>query len=946
MNRWALPSVAVFAVVVFLLSALPVGFGAGSPAAPSGATNAGAAIPPINASDTVLLPGGYPFHVPGGAAGLAADMKGGGLAPVLSSGAALKAGLATTYGAGLTPTIDLLPSSLWVGLVAGAADYRAGHDSQGAAAIRDALTVGDYLGISDVAAITIIAFACTVGELTIIGCAVGLLVVGLWISVGLLAYCFTYGFSSCTGNNPERLDAQNEVNKIMGGLRQVAENLANSTETILNDLNATYFALTWEAANAALTQIGNGTFNVNLNAFQSGILPQMVSTETGVIANLANAVASTLNGTAAIFGPTGFYGQQGIACIVTVGQGGASFVPGGTGQYEVTDPNLYSGFSPQAPACYGETGTPGNEAWSGTANPSVFPGVYPGVRLSYGDASRDEGTTSEYYLAKGASIDAAFVSSTVTAPLTPTTGPYVGIQLIPTAGTGTTWFNFTTGNAAFNMSIPNGTYYVNQVAGCTTLSFSSCHSIGSGVEPAVLVATEAFPLTAGTADVTALAASFNLTGPFSGDTSNSVPLACSTPALGLYAVAVAPETDSETFGLCNGPTNNTVVTLETLLTASTTVGDAYWLFLRSAGYTSVAQIPTRCIIPNPASIISPNLNGGAAYLASLTPTQLTALYTNYLARLAGTFNNSSANLIYLNFCGIKIACPPLTGTPTCFSAVGGGTVPVLAIGSIYVPPAECASDFNATCHGESIGNYKTWFLRNVTMLWEPSTGTFTAVLNQTMALPHANPMDLMYSTNESAGMNLTCQTGSFNVYSCVPSNRTPAWLIEQFAYHVTGNSTVNSGSVYPSSVNPAFGAGWATRVTACATVDLANFSGNWAQGQNYTWQHVSCSFNETQIRSWITNDSCTFDTSSCGVCPPDCNGGGGSGSSCGGSIPFLSGVVNSIYGLLGNLLGFGCGLAWLLGLILIVIVVAIVAVVALAVYRGLSGGRRSSSTEG
>lgn len=882
----------------------------------------------LDASNSVTLRGGYQIPVAGGQAALERALAGGPFSSINDGPAAYRAWVANTSPA-YSSQISSIPLSVWAGLQKESRDAQAKMpESVLYADVQSALHT-DVLapfgfGTAIIVIITVTALGCLFGGP--IGCLVGLAVAGVFVAAWFIV-------SNLFGNQDaqHRLDAQQHMGAFMGGIHGILENNANSTRTILNDLNLTYTALTWEAANAALTQLPNSSFNFPLDAFQSGILPQLMSTIEGVIANMANTVAAGLDATAREFGPQGFYGTQGIACTMRVQAG--SFV-GPT----ITDPNLYMGFSPQSPACYGETGSPGNEEWSGTVNPTVTPGVFPGLAVSTAGTFGSHSISTEYYIPHGAALDAPFVYTGGAF----TNGPYVALQFVPIFGSGVTWYNYTSGDAAFNFTGPSGIYYLNSEAACSTRLVASCSPLGGSVHGVQWIVVGAVPLNSATVSGSTLAASFNATGPFSGQFINVVALNC--PNNGVLTAGstgstlYADQTNIPSFEVCDYSSDYTLTEMSTLTNAAVNVGEAYWSFLRLQGYTNENQVPTRCVIPNPAEIIAPNVNGGAAYLASLNLTDLLGLYIGYLSTLSYTFNETQnlTNSSFGGFCGHVIKCPTLTGSCVGFGVWGlGRNVPVFALGDIYVPPAQCVADLGQACNGETISNVSSWVLQDVQQLWEPSTGTLNLTINQSVVLPHANPSSLVYNQNNTAGDAMTCLTMAHNAVQCNATNPVGAYGRPTFQYHVTGNSTDKGGSIYAQAVNPAFGAGWMVRINACATLSATNFTGNWSQLQNYTKQTSVCQFNESLIQSWITNTSCINGNVGCGHCPPNCPPpGGGGGTHCAGDATFLLGsIVDSI----ATVIGFGnigCLLGWGIVIFLVVALVSVIVYVPIAIYTG------------
>jgi hypothetical protein len=972
---WGLILFAVMVAVIFLIPAPSI------LAAVSSTTNSPASAAPIgkqllpgsdypypagdNANNTVMLPGGFPLHVPGGLAGLKLAQEGGPLlAGGLASGAALKDTAVkveqASGNAQLSSELSVLPNASWALFVQAGADAAA-HKSQATvtADVEKATHITpsdcdlncflDYaiLGLSVTLLVSIIVLGCTFGP---IGCVIGVLVAALIVAVGIIAYCLTEGVTACFGtvtnptNTYKRDAAQNQMAGLMGGFKEAIIGGANTTRTILNAFNDTYYAMTWSAANAALSQLPNATFSVTQDAFYSGIIPQFTSLYEGAIGNIASVTAAALNTSGNVYGPNGVWGTQGIACVMQVEAIYDGDYNHAVGYAPVLDPVLTSGFTAQSPACYGESGTPQNsQVYGNASSPTLFPGLYAGLHFGpnypTSISSGGESSNSLYYVAHDSQFDTVF-----SAALGSTSGPYVGTQFIPFAGTGTTWYNFTSSNEAFTFTGPNGTYYINGFAGCSTSSFTTCQRVTGGIVPANLIATNIFPLSSNSLSSggDSLAVSFNVT--YGGASLNTIGILC-TPGV-FNAGVTAPETNANPFELCDPSTESVLPSAFIMLTAATNVGQTYWQFLRGQGYYSEAAVPTRCVIPNPAEIIPPNLAGGAAYLAGLTPTQLLDLYLGYLARLADTFNSTS-NLTEFGFCGQTVRCSDYTNTSSCAGISGIGPVPVLAIGDIYIPPAGCVGAIGYACNGENINDPSTWALVNVTQLWEPSTGTLSFVLNETMLMPYHNPADLIYSDNNTAGRNLTCQTGAYNVLGCSPSNATAPYLIPNFLFHVTGNSTNPESSIYPHDEYVPAGPGWAVNISACASILPSIFNGNWTQSQNYTRQSTVCQFNETEIRSWITNDSCLIDQQYCGGCPPtgcpcaETDTCPVSSTDCPGSSSLwvFGSIVNGVANIFSGIPLIGSGVGCFLGYVVLVALLIVLVYVAAAIINFARGRR-------
>ena len=185
-------------------------------------------------------------------------------------------------------------------------------------------------------------------------------------------------------------------------------------------------------------------------------------------------------------------------------------------------------------------------------------------------------------------------------------------------------------------------------------------------------------------------------------------------------------------------------------------GEVYWSFLRSVGYTSPSQIAPDCIVPMPYQVLPSDLN-----LGNLTMTELQTLY---LAWLQGLGNFYNVTLSAVNFCG--------TQSHHQFHLGGAiwGNLQINATGDVYLNNGTSPIALNGTAlKSELYGNLSTWALTHEQLLLMPTLGTVHIPVGVKWQVPAGNPIEI-YAVQ--AGQMLTTRgngTGSNgSVTSFVP----------------------------------------------------------------------------------------------------------------------------------------------------------------------------------
>ncbi|MHB8351130.1 MAG: hypothetical protein ACYDFT_00300 [Thermoplasmata archaeon] len=320
-------------------------------------------------------------------------------------------------------------------------------------------------------------------------------------------------------------------------------------------------------------------------------------------------------------------------------------------------------------------------------------------------------------------------------------------------------------------------------------------------------------------------------------------------------------------------------------------GEAYWAFLRGAGFTSLSQIPPDCLIPAPYLVLPSNINS-----ADLTASQWMSLYLASLQGMAKFYNTS---LSAANFCGTQSKHQFHLGTNTTW-----GNLFINATGDIYLTNGTQPINENGSALAtEKFGNVSTWALTNQQLFLMPTISTITIPVGWRWAVPANDPVEI-YAVQAGTDLWLT-GNGTGERGHC-------AHLLD-LGVLVIGNYCPEVGGFrYLATLAP----GDSIYLTSC-------FVGGSAS--------ANCTATVQTLNVTVTNITCN------GPCSQGAPGGGGF---LGFGDPFAA-LANWFAGLFG-----GGPLGALLGsLMSAVLVVALILVGLYVLYRVVTM-RRNSATSG
>lgn len=191
---------------------------------------------------------------------------------------------------------------------------------------------------------------------------------------------------------------------------------------------------------------------------------------------------------------------------------------------------------------------------------------------------------------------------------------------------------------------------------------------------------------------------------------------------------------------------------------ATTNGQAYWTFLRSAGFTSPGSIPSGCLIPQPWMNVPSDLN-----LGTLTLPQLESLYLAWLNGVGKFYNTTLSGSA---FCG--------TQAPKQFSLNNTiwGNLFVNATGYVYLNNGTSPVGLNGKAlPTELYGNRSTWAAQAVQLLLMPTLSSVTIPLGTDWAIPSTDPVQV-YLVQPGQMLTLT-GNGTASPATVVPLTSTP-----------------------------------------------------------------------------------------------------------------------------------------------------------------------------
>ncbi len=428
---------------------------------------------------------------------------------------------------------------------------------------------------------------CLIGG--ILGASAGVVGAGIGCAVGAAAalVMFQYGLSQAASQaetayaqwaNAEVSSAWNEVNLTVAG-----------ETNLLSALNFSTIAFQRMADNAALFQLGNSSFNIAQDEYQSGLEAQM-ATVLATYAAQTDAVPTQLLRWFNAQASTGaeFGSLSPVASVGTfMGCPSCTTIPVGIGAGS-TNPSSFLAWTtiglPAAPS-------------------SSYVYVPAGTRYIWADNPGSPGATVTVtgYFAPHPTTTYTFAAAS---------GELNETWTLPA---GMYWFNASGDSPTFAIAggaaIPTASSDALGGMGGTSTSTSG-PPWGGGAATSVILITDA-------------GMSIGQGSQYSGT------YAAATPIVPLLPQSLA----------------NMGIALASIEYNAAVNGEVYWSFLQSIGFHSVTQIPPDCLVPAPYQVLPSDLN-----LGNLTATQLQTLYMAWLQGLGNFYNVSLSGTA---FCGTQ-----------------------------------------------------------------------------------------------------------------------------------------------------------------------------------------------------------------------------------------------------------------------------------------------------
>ncbi len=473
---------------------------------------------------------------------------------------------------------------------------------------------------------------------------------------------------------------------VMGGYGNEANLTAAEFQTIASALNVS--AVGWERAadHAALTQLGNSSFNISLALFQSG-----------VYANLAPVVSAYAYEVAGEYAP-----------IITAvgGAGGPNDV------YATVDPAVVDAVSGTACASYSTCDFPpgpasvaayGAEMLSGTTENFIPHGVNVSVTCAAPCAA-----SVPLYDQITHGWDNATVNVGSCLQITPSSSDLCGVG--PFSGpTGM----YSVGGTSLDLYVPGGQP--------TPVSASAGWTNGELVS-----ATEGTTTAARTTPICSTGGAFSgCLGIVGGAVAASVPTTYPT-----YIYATVPGVVySDLAGWITSIEWNAAINAET-----------YWSFLRASGFHSVQSIPADCLVPAPYLVLPSSLNE--------TDLNLTEWESMYLSALEGMGHFYNTTLSGTSFCGTQAQRQWSWGgsvwgnlfvNATGFVYLNNGTSPVNYAGQAM--PTEKIGNHSTWAIGNTYYG-DTWYNGSEQLLLMPTISTVSIPIGVRYEVPASNPIQI------------------------------------------------------------------------------------------------------------------------------------------------------------------------------------------------------------
>ena len=462
------------------------------------------------------------------------------------------------------------------------------------------------------------------------------------------------------------------------GLYGAVANEFNLTEasylSLVSSLNVSKVGWERAADNAAVLQLNKSSFNVSLDLYQSGVLPNLAPVLSGYIQEVGEIVAS-------------------LASQIN-GYGGSG------GVFAANTPQL--SFLGISPSC--NNGYDCAAITSASTTLITYGGGVGGANMYVPGGPRTVGTECPS-------------GGTVTFRNEVTQATYT-FNLANGGGFGSYQFSYAT------INVPSGVY---GVSGSTCSGF-----ILPGAQNAAVTSSSGNQLAALIKDGGDAVDPGGSYGPSSFGSSPNVALIGNT-GLGnaiMWEANAFPGALDQNLGKW----------VEHIEYDAASNAQAYWTFLRTAGFTNLSQIPPGCFIPEPYMVMPSQISN-----VTLNASEWESLYLAALQGM-GAFYNVSLNAT--SFCG---------STATRQWTIGSapwGNLAVNATGFVYLTNGTQPIDLRGKpFNSEKFGNHSTWAIGNTTyyntvhkgsqqLLLMPTLSTVSIPVGKVWEVPANDPIQI------------------------------------------------------------------------------------------------------------------------------------------------------------------------------------------------------------
>jgi hypothetical protein len=482
---------------------------------------------------------------------------------------------------------------------------------------------------------------------------------------------------------------------VMGGYGNEANLTAAEFQSIASALNVSTSGWERAADHAALTQLGNTSFNISLALFQSGIYANLAPVASAYEYEMVgeyNAIVSAVDGHG---GTNDVYGTIGPAVTVTYPAGEYGGACGGASYCAL----------PPGPSSY---------LTAGTDMPGGGENFIPaGANITVECSTQNPPYGCPAVVDLFDQINKVWYNVTVNTASCPTrygsedcnVGPFVGptgMYRIPTqSGLGT-------------VVVPGGQP--------TPTAADSGWTVEGTISNGGTIINTPTSTAEGTPTIVAIACN-----------NGGVSAGCANPPyfqFDMYGYSATP-----------GPTYaNLEVWLTTIEWQAAESAEAYWAFLRAAGFDSAQSIPADCLIPAPYLVLPSSINE-----ANLNVSEWESLYLSTLEGMGHFYN---VTLSGTAFCGTQAVQQWSWGGSV------WGNLYVNATGFVYLNNGTSPVDYNGKAlPTEKLGNRSTWAIGDTyygdkwyngseQLLLMPTISTVSIPVGVRYEVPADNPIQI------------------------------------------------------------------------------------------------------------------------------------------------------------------------------------------------------------